>query len=126
MDQGWKNKYVFIIINICSRQLIKNFQIYLDLQSAFTDKDGQLVCLDKDKIGISASPLEVNPDYDGKLKTGILDECQQFQPGNMKITINLSGIPSDWCINPLPITVTGRICNQQLRISTCVEGEECC
>lgn len=126
VDQGYKNKYVFIMINICSRSVINNFQIYLDLQSAFTDGEGRLVCLDKDDIGISAAPLEINQDYNGKSETKLLAECQRFQPGNMKITINLSGIPSNWCINPMPITTTGKICNQQIRISTCVEGEECC
>ena len=123
VDNGCKYKYMFILMNICTHCPVQKFQIYVDLHAVFTDKNGKLVCLEQEDIAISASPLEFNPEYDGKRCTKLLDDCQRLLPGNIKISINLSSIPCDWSINPIPITVTGRVNCENILISTCVEGE---
>jgi len=125
VDNGFKHKYMYILMNLCTHCPVTLFQIYLDLASAFTDKEGRLACLEPDKIAISAAPLEANPNYDGKQDSALLADCQRLLPGNIKIAVTLSAIPIDWSINPIPITVTGRVNCESVLISTCVDGE-CC
>jgi hypothetical protein len=116
---------MYILMNMCTRCPVTVFQIYLDLSAAFTDKEGRLVTLDSSKIAISSAPLEANPNYNGKQDSQLLADCQRLLPGNIKIAVTLSAIPIDWSINPIPITVTGRVNCETVLISTCVEGE-CC
>lgn len=126
VDNGGKYKSVYILINLCTRCPVTLLQVYLDLAAAFIDCNGKLVCLDPEDIAISSAPLEPNPLYNGKTDTGLLADCQRLLPGNIKIAVTLSAIPVGWSINPIPITVTGRVNCTNVLISTCVENDECC
>ncbi len=126
VDNGFKYKFVYILINLCTRCPVGCLQLYLDLAAAFTDCQGKLACLDPENIAISAAPLETNPSYDGKIDTELLAEGQRLIPGNIKIAVTLSAIPVNWTVNPIPITLTGRLNCENVLISTVVEGDECC
>lgn len=113
-----------IVLNLCTRSLVRCLQLFLDLSSTFSDKSGHLksLCDCSKKITISSSPLVKNPDYDGSSDTALLECGQSLLPGNVKIIVTISEIPADWTINASTVSVTGMINCENVIVSAIIDG----